>query len=167
MSRSSGELAAIVSRGPNELTTEALTLLNVATHMSIDHPDQLSQEIDLAGACFIGRTASPHESLPTARYYAFARPHSGLSPSTTWSAQQISHLSALWTWLGLTLSHSAFMFTQGWLTGVAIQRPVFAFPIDTEVYASCLRYFNMTCMDTVRWMGSRLVDGSMFGIYLI
>ena len=167
VSRSMGEMAALVSRCTHEHTTEAGTLPNVCTHMSLDQSIPSAQEIDLAGTCFVGRASFPHERIPTCRYYSFVRSHGGLASHTSWMPQLLPHLSASWTWLRSIPPHTTFMFTHGWLTGVAIQRPVFAFPIATVVYAGFLRYFNTTFMDTGWWLGSRLGDGVLFGIYLI
>ena len=115
---------------------------------------------------FISRTAIPHRSVPTVRYYALARSHGNVSNTpSSWLAERLHWMTALWTWLGSTLSHSIFMFSQGWMTGVAIQHPVFAFPILTMVYGSTLHYFNLTFMDSVWWMGSVLVEALKYCIY--
>ena len=82
-------------------------------------------------------------------------------------AQRILQLSALRTWFGSTLSRSVFMFTQGWLTGVAIHHPVFAFPIVTVVYGRCLHYSNMTFMDAIWRLGYWIVEAVVFCIYAI
>ena len=118
--RSPGEIAAVVARGPHERTSVAGTLLNVSTHASLSLSNPLAREIDQEGACFIWRTALPHESVPTVRYYSFARSHR-LDTQTTRAPQAMLQIAVLWPGLKSAITHTTFMFPQGWLTGVALR----------------------------------------------
>ena len=110
--RPPAEIAAIAIRGKNERTTEDGALLNVSTHMSLDQANPLDREIDLFGACFVGRTAIPHESIHAVRYYAFVRSHGGVSSHSSLIAQLISQMSASVSWLRSVLTHTMFTFPQ-------------------------------------------------------
>ena len=134
--RSPDEKAAIIAKGAHGRTEKAGAVLNVSSHSALDQTNPLAQEIDLIGACFIGRTIFPHDVFPTVRYYAYARTGLPSIPPSTGFSQRFSHLTLAWDWIRSSMSYTFFMFTQGWLTGAAIQHPVFAFPILTVVYAS-------------------------------
>ena len=109
--RSVDEIAAIAAKGPHERTSASGSLLNVSTHPLVDQSSALAQEIDLAGACFIARTAIPHETVPTVRYYALARSQR-IAPVPLSDLSYVTHLYALWSWLKTVVGRTTFMFSQ-------------------------------------------------------
>ena len=88
--RSSGEIVAVIGRGDHVRTSDMGAVMNVTIRPSTPN-GELADEVALAGGVFIGRTAIPHSTLPTVRYYAMTRTDIG-TPPPNWTALFLSNL---------------------------------------------------------------------------
>ena len=110
--RSPDEIVAVIGRCDHGRTSDMGTVLNVTIPPSTPN-GALADEIVLAGGVFAGRTAIPHASLPTVRYYALTRTDLG-PPALTRVAFFTSSLHQMRRWTQMLGTTTAFMFAHGW-----------------------------------------------------
>ena len=163
--RPPSDFAAIVSRGAQERTSEAGAMLNVSTNPSFIPNGALTSEINATGTRFIGRTAIPHASAPTVRFYALTR--TDVSSPSSWLSAVPGLVYSSTAWLRGVIMHTSFMFTQGWLTASAFQHPVLTCPIVTVICASFLHYFNWTLFDSFWGALAMAGHGVVYALQLI
>ena len=108
--RAQGEIAAIVSRGANGKTTEEGAMLNVTKHDPSNPTGPLAQEIEMAGSCFVGRTASPQSSVPEVRHYAPIR--ADFDPYPSWPTYVVGEITDTISRLGPMAAHASFISPQ-------------------------------------------------------